>query len=116
MTNKTITFEYEIKMPLLTGYATLKIKEWSFILSEKSLYGAGTTRFSHTITLNYNGLNSNNDNDNLEIISFSSQEKQSIFKPDDDLDTVAKAFIEKSISNYLFEITEELEQEQNYQC
>lgn len=103
---KVSTLDFTITVPVLTGKATLAVKEYSWVLSEKSLYGAGETRYGSSVELTYN-----DDGDDLEIVSNANQEKQNVFKDGDDKNTVALAFINASISNYLFDVTEELDKE-----
>lgn len=48
-----LTFSFEHKMNALNGHALIEIREESEVLSEKSLYGAGTTRYTSTETISF---------------------------------------------------------------
>jgi hypothetical protein len=109
MDNQNITLDYKITIPVLKGTATLTVREWSFVLSEKSLYGAGETRFKNQYCVTYN----DGSREDLEITSNFIQEKQNIFQDGVDKDAVATDFIIESISNYLFDVTDELDEEMN---
>ena len=50
--SKVSTLDFTITVPVLTGKATLTVKEYSWVLSEKSLYGAGETRYGFLCRIN----------------------------------------------------------------
>lgn len=49
MSNEIETFSFNHTMPVLADKARIEIREFAETLSEKSLYGAGTTRYRSTV-------------------------------------------------------------------
>jgi hypothetical protein len=66
-------FPLEKTFNILGGIATLSIIESSKILSEASLYGAGTTRYTSSVSVTFE-----KDNEKITIAEFFNQEKQNV--------------------------------------
>lgn len=98
--SNTTTFEFAHQIKILKGFAELKIHESSHVLSEKSLYGAGSTQFQYKATITY----TDNVNDSVILMERSSPCKQNILKLDSkvSLEEQAQELINETLSNALF--------------
>lgn len=77
MSESKITFEFSQSVTILGGTATLSIVESSYVLPEKSLYGAGQTRHKTDAKITYN-----HSGDEYTVIYWNTPEKQSLLKTD----------------------------------
>jgi len=101
MSENIETFYYEITTPVLIGVAKLTVKEYSYVLSDKSLYGAGTTRHRSELLITY-CVESEDEVINIKEIFWS--DKQNLLDINlskEDMDKYAVSYINKSVSDML---------------
>lgn len=77
MSEQKITFEFFQSVTILGGTATLSIIESSYVLPEKSLYGAGETRHKTDAKITYNHSGTEH-----TVIYWIIPDKQNILKTD----------------------------------
>lgn len=81
MKNDIETFNFSHCIRIMNGFAKILVIEHSFVLSEKSIYGAGTTRYKNAALITY----TNSTDEEHVILSTSNQNKQNSFDLDSDL-------------------------------
>lgn len=96
----TPTFSFSHTIDVLNLKATLEINESSFVLSEKSLYGAGTTRYQSQVSIILTDLSG----DSVTRMTRMNQEQQNVIDLESDIskEEQAKLFLFNYFSNSIF--------------